>query len=527
MNDLVEKVIAEVEQEHPELKVVKSFKDVLPSTPVDLVIPPGYKVDPSEGIIDITIPDRPKVISDAIVLPTAKVKDTENDDKPKLRLQTWNHSTGGWEKNPFLVNFGVISTTREIGQINSGMVIAFSEDQKAGAAKFFHALWSENNKFYSLPEIYRIHSCGWTRDNLFYPYTTQEGIIEVNAPKDSIMEGIEREIKLFPTGSIDKAKAVIHKQKDNPVFVLMLAGCLASPLVPLLKGMLNENIGIDLFGKTSAGKTSIQTIAMDLIYGLGDMLKTSWSKATPAGIWNTAKAINNLPFIMDDSHRMPEKLYGYPHDLINGKEGQKSTATENGDWTGKDTNKDAYQGVLLFNGEISIHSVNPNDSAGLYGRVFMINEPPFPMNVGAVYVESLKDEAMSNRGHFACPWIEFIAKSDMEEMKNKIRELDSLFDRSGKDGLFGRLATKAQVLVLCLQMFNQLFQTDLNVDSMVELLTKSMEEQTDNVNVADRQMKIILDTVLEKSNGAQWTPKDCMFIDLNNPHNTFNLGLAE
>ncbi|MGN8772353.1 DUF927 domain-containing protein [Paenibacillus barengoltzii] len=374
-----------------------------------------------------------------------------------------------------------------------------------------------------MPEIYRIHSCGWTRDNLFYPYTTQEGIIEVNAPKDSIMEGIEREIKLFPTGSIDKAKAVIHKQKDNPVFVLMLAGCLASPLVPLLKGMLNENIGIDLFGKTSAGKTSIQTIAMDLIYGLGDMLKTSWSKATPAGIWNTAKAINNLPFIMDDSHRMPEKLYGYPHDLINGKEGQKSTAAENGDWTGKDMNKDAYQGVLLFNGEISIHSVNPNDSAGLYGRVFMINEPPFPMNVGAVYVESLKDEAMSNRGHFACPWIEFIAKSDMEEMKNKIRELDSLFDRSGKDGLFGRLATKAQVLVLCVQMFNQLFQTDLNVDSMVELLTKSMEEQTDNVNVADRQMKIILDTVLEKSNGAQWTPKDCMFIDLNNPHNTFNL----
>ncbi|MGN8771495.1 hypothetical protein ACTNDP_17630 [Paenibacillus barengoltzii] len=159
MNDLVEKVIAEVEQEHPELKVVKSYKDVLPSTPVDLIIPQGYRIDPSEGIIDITIPDRPKVISDAIVLPTAKVKDTENDDKPKLRLQTWNHSRGQWEKNPFLVNFGMISTTKEIGQINSGMVIAFSEDQKAGAAKFFHALWSENNKPEFRKPIITGHCC--------------------------------------------------------------------------------------------------------------------------------------------------------------------------------------------------------------------------------------------------------------------------------------------------------------------------------------------------------------------------------
>lgn len=523
MNKLIADTIEEIEQKHPELKIPSVFKDVVPSTPVDLMIPPGYKIDPVQGIIDATNPDKPKVISDAIILPTARVKDTDNDDSPKLRLQTWNHLKGEWERNPFLVTFGTISSTREIGQLNNGMVIAFNEDQKSGAAKFFHSLWKDNNRLADLPVIYRINNCGWTRDGFFYPFTTQRDEIEVNAPEGTTLEGIERVIKTVPSGNIDRAKELITEQKDNPVLTLMLAGCLASPLVPLLKGLLDENIGIDLFGRTSSGKTTLQTMAINLIYGLGDNLKTTWAKAREAGIWNTAKAVNNLVFMLDDSHRISEKLFGVPHDLINGKEGQKSITTKDKGWAGKDASEITYQGVILFNGEISIHSVSPNDTAGVYGRIFMIDKPPFPESVGSVDVEQFKKESLNNAGHFAKPWIEYIAQMNPNDLDNEIRKLDTLFERTDKGGLFGRLATKAQVLVYCVQKFNELFDMDLDIESMIELLTESMNKQTENVEVTDKQMKVVLDVVLERSNGASWTAQDCMFIDLENPHNTFDL----
>src|SRR5690606_20822423 len=118
---------------------------------------------------------------------------------------------------------------------------------------------------------------------------------------------------------------------------------------------------------------------------------------------------------------------------------------------------------------------------------------PFPSTFTRKDVEKLSMSAKMNGGHFAKEWIEHIASLDIEQVIDRLEELDELFDEPDMDKLYGRLTTKATVLVFCLEEFNKLFGTSVNVDAMVKLLKQSMMKGIDNVNVADRIMKLIVD----------------------------------
>src|SRR5690606_25827905 len=101
----------------------------------------------------------------------------------------------------------------------------------------------------------------------------------------------------------------------------MLAGMFAAPVVPLLRDKLKESVGLDLSKKTSSGKTSLQMIAYNLVYGNCRPFVRSWDGATPNGIWGIANKANHMPIILDDSHLIPERLASMPHALINGVQG--------------------------------------------------------------------------------------------------------------------------------------------------------------------------------------------------------------
>ncbi|MNC23318.1 hypothetical protein D3C75_713400 [compost metagenome] len=302
----------------------------------------------------------------------------------------------------------------------------------------------------------------------------------------------------------------------------MLAGCLASPLVPKLDGVLDENIGIDLYGETTTGKTAIQVMAVTLVYGLGKSVKSTWSKARLAGIWKKIGALNHLPIIMDDSHGISDELSGVPHHLLNGKEGDKSIKTSNGDWDSNDSTVDRYRGTIFFNGEISIAVKAPHDSAGIHGRLFKVNHPPFPKHYSETHVEDLKARAEINGGHFAEDWIRFLADLDITMVQQRLRELASCFREEGTDKLYGRLTTKATILIYCLEQFNQLFGTKVNIKAAISLLKSSMKSGTKRIHVADGIMERVVEKVWEKIGQREPNEKGCILLTFKKP-NPFDL----
>lgn len=121
--------------------------------------------------------------------------------------------------------------------------------------------------------------------------------------------------------------------------------------------------------------------------------------------------------------------------------------------------------------------------------------------------------ARMNGGHFAKEWIEHIASLDIEQVIDRLEKLDELFDEPDMDKLYGRLTTKATVLVFCLEEFNKLFGTDVNVDAMVKLLKQFMMKGIDNVNVADRIMKLIVDKIFEQVTSHSKNDKNCFLFE--------------
>ncbi|KEF36288.1 DNA/RNA helicase, superfamily II [Schinkia azotoformans MEV2011] len=507
--------------------------DDLP-VPVSLGIPEDYILDKEHGIIKIAPDGRKILVCPYIVLPVQIVVDSSDTSGDKLcRIIRWNKAQNKWQYHPYQISMKHIQDPNEITRLNGAGVIAIGKKYNKGLAEFMVDFINENNMLVNLPTNVAVHSCGWTEEGLFFPYTTQEKGEDLifTGKQGTTAYAIKQAAEKLPVGSMDEAKNIINILSDNAVFAIMLAGCLSAPLVTKMNPILKENIGIDLYGKTTSGKTTIQVLAATLVYGLGDELKSSWSKATIGGIWRKAEAVNNLPFLMDDSHVIVEKLSGVPHDLINRKEGDKSTKIAENSWGSKDNTNDQYVGVVMFNGEIPISSKAPLDSAGIYGRVLMINHPPFPSYYNYNAVEQLKDSVESNKGHFAKPWIEFISQIDDKELKREVSQIGEQFHDEDADDLYGRLITKASLLVWSLKKFNEQFGTPIDTDKAINLLKKSMKSMTNQVNVADQLMQQIIDAIWEKA--CTHTPNENGQILLNfdgefmgNPNICYKIGEA-
>ncbi|CAH1226213.1 hypothetical protein PAECIP111893_05331 [Paenibacillus plantiphilus] len=515
--------------EHPKKKLydspkyVSAFELVDCPAPHDLLIPPGYELSQQHGIYAVKFKEgfpMHQLVYPAVVLPYQLVDDSNDTGTDKLvMLIKWNEQKKKWQKHPYPVALGKLTAERNIGTLDGAGVIVLGDLYRKSVAEFMTMLINHNDGLSDLPITEAVSRCGWTEEGLFFPFTTKDkgDNLVFTGHRGTTIHSIKKQAKHLPKGAQEAAFQLIQELKDNPVFAVMLAGCLASPLVPKLEGILDENIGIDLFGETTTGKTAMQVLVISLVYGLGKSVKSTWSKARLAGIWKKVGALNHLPVILDDSHGISDELSGVPHHLLNGKEGDKSIKTSNGDWDSNDSTVDRYRGTIFFNGEISIAAKAPHDSAGIHGRLFKVNHPPFPAHYSETDVEDLKARAEVNGGHFAEDWIRHIAKLDVTQIQQRLRELASHFRTEGSDKLYGRLTTKATILIYCLEQFNQLFGTSVNINAAVSLLKTSMKAGTKRVSVADGIMERIIEKVWEKIGQREPNGKGCILLNFKKP----------
>ncbi|WCK53918.1 DUF927 domain-containing protein [Aneurinibacillus sp. Ricciae_BoGa-3] len=477
------------------------ISSVLPNHPIniDLIIPEGFMLNPANGIVQQKFVEGKiysKIAYPSIVLPYQIIKDSADTTGDKLiKLIKYDAETGTWEHHPFPVSIKHLVSSKEIIRVDGAGIIVFGEDYKKPMASFFLKLIHSNKMLKGLKVEEAVSVCGWTSKGDFFPFTTKSDITFIGEKGTTVFE-IDKTVKTLPKGNYVEAIDVLTELRDNAVFLIMLAGCLASPLVSKLEGVLDENIGIDLYGKTTSGKTTIQTIAINLVYGLGDALKKRWGKSTQAGIWGFAKEVNNLPFVLDDSHRMNEKRYeGVPHDLINGNEGSKQVETGKGRWQSRASGGRDFNGVIFFNGEISIATKVEATSAGIFGRILLVNEPPFPKEFDAKKVEALSLKSLRNGGQFAKTWLKEIGKLDSDALINQVQEVSKLVSQDDDESLVQRLRIKAALLIWSLEKFKAMVGVQLNVEAAVDLLNRSMRAETKQVNIADRIMREIIERI--------------------------------
>ncbi|MFF2015729.1 DUF927 domain-containing protein [Paenibacillus sp. NPDC058177] len=297
--NLLQDTLNETVEERPDLALpltLKSFFPVLPNQ-VDLKIPEGYAFSREHGITATTSQTTVESVYGSVIVPTAIIKTDEDYHEPVLRLYFWNNNKQTWIKHHLLVDYQMLTTTKDISKLNKAMQIVLKEQQKPALTNYFVMLWEANERFESLPTIIQTQRCGWDGPNNFYPFIITNEETFVKTKIKTLMNAIIRTAIDLPKGNKDEALEIIAELQDNPVFAVCLAGCLASPIVPLVAGKLDENIGIDIYGKTTAGKAAIQKLAIDLVYGMGNLFRLSWANFKSAGMWNMARVANNLVFI--------------------------------------------------------------------------------------------------------------------------------------------------------------------------------------------------------------------------------------
>jgi len=514
---------------HPERDTgmgTTQLKDYFPDSPinVNLTIPNNYSLDRHKGVILHSFDKKgypvEELITPYILLPLEKVISSSSSGVDiTLRLIIWNIQRQEWVYFNSVVPKKSLSNERDILSMDNTDIITIGDTYKKALSMFMTELFIANNNGADLPIKYAFDSCGWTKQNTFFPFTTdntKENLIFLGE-EDTTVSAIFNKVQKPLRGTYQEAVAIINELKDNPVFGIMLAGALASPIVSKLEGLLDENIGIDLFGKSSSGKTLTHMLVLRLIYGLGIDLKSSWSGTSEAAIWNKLKELRHLPLIMDDSHGMKDDLCQLPHHMLNGTSGDKSKKTNKGDWKSGDVTKNIYRGVIFFNGEIPVASKAPRDSAGIHGRIIKVALPPFPSHYNAQMVDDLKLRAERNGGYFAKPWLEHITTKDIDEINENLIRISPRFNGKNKDRLYSRLITKASLLIYCIEQFNQLFDTQINVERIYSVLLESMVEGTSEVGVADTIMQDLFHKAWDKISPLDLDEKNCIIVNYHNP----------
>jgi len=474
-----------------------------------LHLPFGYtaRMNTKTKLPEIILYDKKKtvVVSNVAAFPIRmyipKAKATL--DHPELyQLTRYNPGTGLWEEVPqvfkksYLCYAGSIHNLADTG-------ISVGSANASELAKFFQLFIDTNAK--NLEIVETVHKFGWvtnksTGEKTFAPFFGSYTVVPASGDMTEKEEAAgDFELVKKKAGNRNEAVAMVQEMKENKVFLTMLAGMFAGPVVYLLREHLQESIGIDLSGKTSKGKTSVQKIAFNLVYGNANPFTRSWEGATPNGIWGIAGIANHLPFILDDSHLIRKHTANMPHALINGFQGDKMQVN-------KATNelslreRKTVMTVMFFNGEVQLSEQTLiSNSRGLLGRVIMVRALPFPETFTSEQVKAYVRRSYLNRGHFRDDWLTHLSKLDPEATVDQVMELTKLFEVADASSLYGRLTSKAATLYWSLKEANEVLGLGLEPDILIPFLIEQMTTTTTNGDINEEIVRDIVEHVKQHS----------------------------
>lgn len=469
-----------------------------------LLFPSGFSLKSAEGY------DVPQVImyeskKEVIVMPVPffpvhsfrPVSGAKIYDPELMQIVYYDSRSEKWIKSEQLVKRSALLDTKHITDL-ANIGISVSTENARCVVKFMHSFLDINVSHTA--QTLTSQKYGWI-DNVDGPITFAPYFGNVKV-MDS--RGADRsEILIEHAGTLDSAVTMIRSMKDNLVFQTMLAGMIAGPVVSLAGDYGAENIGIDLSSKTSTGKSTIQKIAFQLVYGDVKNFILSWQGATANGIWGMADLSNHIPFILDDSHLIIPALADVPHALINGAQGNKQFVNKvSGQIENRETR--SFRSVVFFNGEVPLgEQALISSSRGLIGRVIMIKERPFPFD-DSTLVQLLLNESYNNRGQLIRPWLDFLSGYNSTQMVKELHDIEKKLQmKEGGSPVYQRLAKKAAILLWSLEKANELFDFELDTDILIPFLMSNMADETEEVDMLKIIVRDVVEYVIQNSGAGE------------------------
>lgn len=326
-----------------------------------------------------------------------------------------------------------------IGAADAPFLIA----KLADAMDYLQHLYRINDT--QLPREYVSDRLGWVTADAAekFVYGAESGVSLSPAPS------LSRHAQFFASrgtvaGWVEAMKPAL--EKSSRLCLLVLAS-LASPVLSLVGA---PSFTVEVWGKTSSGKTSSLNIAASVWgkVGAGSAgLVSSWDN-TAYYVEQLLQFHSALPVFLMDCHKAkPEVLEDVSYKLANGfgkGRGQKS---------GGIRNRATWNCVLLSDGERSLYSVFKNGGAA--ARVLSVHGSPL-LRMTASEVHALVDSALANCGSVGHAYAGLLNSVDKAALRKSYSDHCERLALESSDGVSARSAQYFAAMNVALEVVCQL-----------------------------------------------------------------------
>lgn len=464
------------------------------------LVPLSYKLDPNRGLI-YEDAKGPKVLSSYIILIKRIIEDVDKIDPPSIEVAIYSTHTKSWIDVD--QEFRISELTNGLAWKIDHIHISLSDKDRKHIAEFVHQMFRANiGRIQVVPLVRQV---GFNRE-LGKVLPAEDIDVKIKVGRGTTAEDFVKAIMSERKNSSEtECRSLIEELKQFPKFLICTAGVLASPLMTW--NPQEEGMGIDLFSGSTTGKTAVQSISVNLVWGpIGTQMK--WS-ATSASTWEIVQFGNGVPFLFDDTHQIDYKDLDIPHLIIEGKGRNKMVETSHAGFKLWATMKSkTHYSVYLFNGEVPLVPKVAQGSTGIKGRVIQLVGQPFsnegntfinrPLIERVQTVERWVSTSKAKGGYFIGPWIKHINSLNRVDF---VEGINAIGDRLGRglelNSMQGRLITKAAILSWTLAEFGRRFGIELDIAAMEAELMVAITQTGDVARNSEMMLTKIKEYITE------------------------------
>lgn len=404
-----------------------------PDAPVDGhgQVPAGYRVAPDkpaivrlESVMREGVPDHKRIpVSQVPILITRRIGHLQDQT---ITLEVAWRSPQRWRH--LVLDRDVAFSSRKLPDTaRSGLPVG-SHNAAELARYLFH--YEEANP--GIPETYSTRSMGWQGPS---DDPMRRGFLAGERPHGCDVEvALDRESpgdlqearSIHPAGGRGDWGRAIHPMLEYPIVRIFVVAALLPPLIGPLGG---PNGVIDLYGRTSRGKTSILRIAMST-WRSALLDPVTWD-ATAVSVGAGATLYSDLPYVLDDTAtekaepKARNNIGQIIYQVVSGRGRGRANRT------GRNRARDSRRTLMITTGETPLAELVGREGAS--ARCLSFRLPPQPFGEGdsatiAARLTAARRDLGTHYGHAGPAMVEYLL-AHRDELLGLQAMADAVADR--------------------------------------------------------------------------------------------------
>jgi len=338
--------------------------------------------------------------------------------------------------------------------------------------------------------IFHFKYLGWQMVNKQLVFAHSKLLLEESS-RASIYAG---HYNVFKKGSYKRWHSALLKQLDSS-YELQLALCFGFSSV--INGFINQKLGIHadsllfhISGNSTTGKTSAAIVAVS---GFGDPKEGGKSliqsfNGTDNALTNMLSKNNGVPIVCDETSisQMPTQklvnvLYTWAKNIEKARLNKNSEMRDRNEWSTS----------IITTGEGSLID-NINQNEGIRARLFEFRNLQWTKS--AEQSEELVKTLSMNYGHGVEPFVKEV--NSMTPLSfNKMWETETglMMELMPKSKFNNRIGKKFAILIMTAKLLNKVFDFNLDIDKITDLLLAQETESIEERSIADKVQEDLIE----------------------------------